>query len=166
MWIALGLVGLGCSSPSTGSAEGPPVAPTPRKVITIPVTPEVLPARLFSKQPRPRLFNVWATWCAPCREEMPRLKAWAQRHPEVDVVLVNVDPPRLLKGKVEPFILEQGLEELTHWQLEAPDPAVVLGRIVPDWNYSLPTTLLIDTSGQIERQFDRMLTENDLASLP
>lgn len=37
------------------------------------------------------VVNFWATWCAPCRQEIPEFAAFAQRHPEVVVVGVSVD---------------------------------------------------------------------------
>ncbi len=44
---------------------------------------------------RPRWVNVWATWCKPCVEEMPRLLAWQKRLAEagtpIDLVFVSVD---------------------------------------------------------------------------
>jgi thiol-disulfide isomerase/thioredoxin len=45
---------------------------------------------------RPALLNVWASWCAPCRDEIPVLNAYAQSSPAVQVFGVNVDnSPRL-----------------------------------------------------------------------
>ena len=39
-----------------------------------------------------RWINVWATWCKPCVEELPRLGRWATRHAgRVDLVLVSAD---------------------------------------------------------------------------
>lgn len=44
---------------------------------------------------RPALLNVWATWCAPCREELPVLAEYAARPGAAAVVGVNVrDDPR------------------------------------------------------------------------
>ena len=38
---------------------------------------------------RPTVINLWATWCAPCRREMPALDAAAARHPDVRFLFVN-----------------------------------------------------------------------------
>lgn len=58
----------------------------------------VLPALETEGPPaaaRPRWVNVWATWCKPCVEEMPRLLAWQKRLAEqgkpLDLVFVSVD---------------------------------------------------------------------------
>ena len=49
------------------------------------------PVDLARLRGRVVLVNFWATWCEPCIAEMPVIKELAQRHPDVDVVLVNVD---------------------------------------------------------------------------
>lgn len=38
------------------------------------------------------VVNLWAWWCAPCREELPVLDEYARRHPEYSVVGAHVDP--------------------------------------------------------------------------
>jgi thiol-disulfide isomerase/thioredoxin len=41
-----------------------------------------------------RWINVWATWCKPCLEELPRLERWAARHAgALDLVLISADEP-------------------------------------------------------------------------
>lgn len=51
---------------------------------------------------RPSIVNVWATWCPPCRREMPVLVTAAERNPEVAVLLVNQrESPATVRGYLE-----------------------------------------------------------------
>jgi thiol-disulfide isomerase/thioredoxin len=52
-----------------------------------PVTGETV--SLSDYEGTPVVLNFWASWCSPCREELPALEQLAQEHPEVAVVGVN-----------------------------------------------------------------------------
>jgi thiol-disulfide isomerase/thioredoxin len=45
--------------------------------------------RLSELQGRPVIINFWATWCLPCREEMPALDATLDKYPELVVLAIN-----------------------------------------------------------------------------
>lgn len=49
------------------------------------------------------IINYWATWCAPCMREIPEFNAFAEAHPEVEVVGVSVDemPTSRLRAEVD-----------------------------------------------------------------
>lgn len=40
---------------------------------------------------RPVVLNLWASWCAPCRTEIPEISAWALANPDVYVIGVAVE---------------------------------------------------------------------------
>ncbi len=50
---------------------------------------------LSDLQGRPVILNFWATWCAPCRIEMPEFQTVYENHPdgEIAIVAVNLDEP-------------------------------------------------------------------------
>jgi cytochrome c biogenesis protein CcmG/thiol:disulfide interchange protein DsbE len=59
--------------------------------------------------------NYWATWCPPCRIEMPGLDAWyrARRSQGVEVIGVSADKPRdrdAVKRVMAPFAYPAGLQ--------------------------------------------------------
>ena len=54
------------------------------------------------------LVNLWATWCPPCREEMPSLQAFYEKYKENDFVLIAIDQEEPLEV-VMPFVEEFGL---------------------------------------------------------
>jgi len=88
------------------------------------------------------LLNIWATWCIPCRKEMPALdrlqEPWAA--PISEVVPVSIDRGGI--EKVRAFYGEIGVSHLAMY-LDVSGQAVrALGAV------GLPTTLVINRAGQ------------------
>lgn len=91
------------------------------------------------------LVNLWATWCVPCRKEMPSLDKLqaALGGPDFQVVAVNVDTARLDKPRV--FLKEVGA---THLPFYADPTGAVLQTAKQDGPVlGLPTTFLVDRNG-------------------
>jgi thiol-disulfide isomerase/thioredoxin len=88
------------------------------------------------------LLNVWATWCAPCREEMPMLDKLEALlgGKDFEVVAVNID--RGQDDKPKTFLAEAGATHLKFYR----DPPGKLFSIVKA--VGMPTTLLIDREGR------------------
>ena len=87
------------------------------------------------------LLNIWATWCVPCRKEMPTLDRLEQKlgGPNFEVVALSID--RQGRGVVAGFYRELGIKALRIYldsSAKAIGPLEVVG---------LPTTLLIDRDG-------------------
>jgi thiol-disulfide isomerase/thioredoxin len=91
------------------------------------------------------LFNLWATWCAPCRAEMPsldRLEA-AKGGPGFEVVAVNVDTARL--DRRGPFLDGIGVKRLVRYADPSGDVFETLRK--DGKALGLPVTLIIDKHG-------------------
>ena len=91
------------------------------------------------------LVNLWATWCAPCKAEMPALdRLQASFDPkEFQVVAINVDTRNLDRPPL--WLKENAIHALAYYA----DPA---GRVLPalqkeTGSTGLPTTLLVDSGG-------------------
>jgi thiol-disulfide isomerase/thioredoxin len=94
---------------------------------------------------RAMLLNLWATWCVPCREEMPaldRLQA-ANGGSGFQVVAVNVDTARLEKRAA--FLDRAGVKSLTRYADPSGDAFETLRK--DGKALGLPVTLVIDKDG-------------------
>lgn len=129
-----------------------------------PIAPDALRDWLSAPTPKPRVVNFWATWCGPCVAELPMLRQLAADHPEIDLVLVNVDLPSARGSHVEPFLNRYELGGLRHLQLDDPDPAAALHRAVPNWPDSIPVTLVVRPDGRVAKQFNGGVSAADLES--
>ena len=89
---------------------------------------------------RPLVVNMWATWCPPCRREMPVLKSAQQAHPEIEFVFVNQGESA---ETVERYLAAQGLQ-LRNVVI---DPAKQLSARTGSSGY--PTTLFYDEKGRL-----------------
>lgn len=99
------------------------------------------PVNLHDLRGKPLVINLWATWCPPCRREMPVLQAAQQANPEVEFVFVNQGEGQ---QQVERFLQQQALE-LDNLLL---DSGARLGQSVG--SLSLPTTLFYDADGILQ----------------
>lgn len=88
---------------------------------------------------KPAVVNLWATWCGPCRAEMPVLAAAQQNNPDVMFVFVNQgESPDTVAG----YLRRSALNLTNVWL----DPASSLGPA--SGSRGLPTTLFFDATGQ------------------
>lgn len=96
------------------------------------------------------LLNVWATWCAPCREEMPILLnlRTALREKGFELLLLSADDFDLMDTKVRPMLKEFGVDFLTFIKNDDDDEAFING-LDPDWEGALPTSFLYDAKGTL-----------------
>jgi thiol-disulfide isomerase/thioredoxin len=101
--------------------------------------------RLADWRGRTVLLNLWATWCVPCRKEMPALDALQQKlgGPNFEVVAVNIDTRDA--DKPVAWLKDVGITRLGYYA----DPSAkvfqdlkLVGRA-----FGMPTTVLIDPTG-------------------
>lgn len=116
-------------------------------------TPRALPAVTFADESgrpitfeqfrgRVALLNIWATWCVPCRKEMPTLdRLQAQLGgPDFEVVALSIDQDGI--AAVRKFYQEIGIKHLRIYNDPTADVTARLNIL------GIPATLLIDREGR------------------
>lgn len=100
------------------------------------------------------LVNLWATWCPPCREEMPALQAFYEDHKADGFVLVAINQEET-REDVEPFVKEFGLTFPVWMDL----------KYIAEQEFntnSLPSSFVIDRSGRVRLMWFGAISKKNL----
>ena len=97
------------------------------------------------------LVNVWATWCEPCRDEMPSLLEFYRRHRAegLRLVLLSVDDEANRDG-VLAFLASQGVDFAT-W-IKRGDDQALMRALDPEWSGNIPASFLFDGRGKAQQR--------------
>lgn len=88
---------------------------------------------------KPVFLNFWATWCPPCKAEMPAIESlYAERRKDMHMLLVSYEDP----NKVRAFLKEEAWENLPVYFPLSSIPKQLKAE-------ALPTTFIIDSQGKI-----------------
>ena len=88
------------------------------------------------------LVNYWATWCPPCREELPELEMFHNSHKDKDAVVLGVNMESISSERLKAFVEEQFLSYPT--LKSKPATSSELGGIP-----GLPTSYLVSPKGEV-----------------
>lgn len=135
---------------SAGMAHGQnavaPVPPEPADTAQIEVVDAAGTSRNLADilPDAPAILHFWATWCGPCREELPDLAAYGAHLAENGLSdrLVVIALERSPRARVDAFLDELGVE-LATWQDRVGRSSTVFAL------FGMPSTILIDAEGQI-----------------
>ena len=108
---------------------------------------------LSNKKGNIMIINFWASWCLPCKREMPSLAKLAQKYPKIKVYAINMEKPNKLRAG--DFFKSIGITSLDIYF----DPDFKLVKTFK--MRGLPTSILIDKNG---REFGRVVGEVDFNS--
>jgi len=91
------------------------------------------------------VVNFWATWCLPCRLEMPALTALSQRHTVEDVVVLGLSTDRVDDQEIREFLRQREISYDVGRATAAHGGA--FGEIG-----AIPTTFIIDRTGRVRHR--------------
>ncbi|EHH69356.1 TlpA disulfide reductase family protein [Gluconobacter morbifer] len=123
--------------------------------------PEGRTLSLTRQQGAPFLLHVWATWCAPCLRELPRLEAFFQRWgadcPVIPIALQSGSPEA-----VQTFLHRRALDHVPAWTISAE----VFGNWIGRSAAGVPVTILIDDKGYRRAASGGSMAWNDTGAGP
>ena len=157
-WLALATTALATVSPAAPAGAPTAVAQTP----TLAELPEILTA-VRSPGARAVLVNVWATWCDPCRQELPDLIRFYRDHREdgLRLVLVSADDEEN-RAEVARVLAEAGLPAETLSFIKRGDDMKFINGLDRHWSGALPASFLFDGRGRKRHSWPGPVTYHSL----
>ena len=105
---------------------------------------------LTGKKGNIMILNFWATWCVPCKKEMPSLEKLSKEYTEILIYPINLEKPN--QDKTDKFFTDLKISKLNIYF----DPNFSLVKL---FNMrGVPTSILIDKNG---KEFGRVIGEID-----
>jgi peroxiredoxin len=97
------------------------------------------------------LLDFWATWCPPCREEIPALNELHRKYKKDGLVVIGISLDHGAEG-VQKFVALTGVDYIN---LMGEDAVIERFNRIPGLSpiHKIPIKLLIDRRGRIHRQF-------------
>ena len=111
----------------------------------------------------PIVLNCWATWCAPCVEEIPYFMETVKKYSDqkVELVLMSLDFSKSYPAKILDLIKKKHFEATFFW-LNETNADYFCPKIDPKWDGTLPSTLFINNKTNYRKFFGRPMTDRQI----
>jgi cytochrome c biogenesis protein CcmG/thiol:disulfide interchange protein DsbE len=164
--VSLAVVGIGVAvaavlsggndaAPTSTGAVGLTGSPAPDFTVPLLAGGDFSLAEHIASDGRPLILNLWASWCIPCRDELPEFDRVAAEHPEVAFLGVAVEDQ---EAAAREFAEEVGVS----FPLGFDDS----GNVSTAYQtFGLPVTVAIASDGSVARQITSRVPEEQLLEL-
>ncbi len=102
---------------------------------------------------KPLILNFWASWCGPCKSEIPHFETAYAENPDITFMMVNIDE---IKSNGEEYIKSQGFTFPVYYDVTG-EASEKYGIIY------IPTTFLIDKNGELVGTVEGSMSKDDLS---
>lgn len=111
----------------------------------------------------PIVLSCWATWCAPCNEEIPYFMETVKKYREqkVELLLISLDFAKYYPNKIAEQINKKHFEATFFW-LDETNADYFCPKIDPKWDGTLPSTLYVDPKTGYRKFFGRPMTDRQI----
>ena len=108
----------------------------------------------------PLIIDFWATWCAPCLQEIPYLESLAKKYStsQVKLILVSLDFKKAYPETISSFIRKKGFTSPVYW-LDETDADYFCPKVDSSWSGGIPATLFINPGTGYRKFSERSLSE-------
>lgn len=138
------------NAPAPRPAAPPPLTTLPASIVDVELKAvSGKPIKLSSYAGKVLVVNLWATWCGPCRAEIPELVKLHKefRSKGLEVVGLSTEDPESSAEKVKRFVADFGMTYRVGWATNAVAIELMQGRD------SIPQSFVISRDGQIVKRF-------------
>lgn len=118
------------------------------------------PVKLSDYRGKKVILNFWATWCPPCKAEMPHMQKFYEEYQDDNVEILAVNLTNMDKGRddIEAFVKEYGLT--------FPIPLDEEGNAGTTYQaFTIPTSYILDEKGIITKKIVGPMDENMMKDL-
>lgn len=137
--------------------------PVGRSLPTVELTTlDELEIRLARGKDTTYVVNLWATWCAPCVEEMPYFESVAKQyeHKPFKLLFLSLDSPKK-PSLVQGFVAKKGIHNEV-LLLNEYDQQAYIDRISQEWSGAIPATLLVNVGANKSAFHEREFSQGEL----